>query len=156
MTYFAFSRYFQRLVFMTIIPKTNIERDFCEVIRSTTKPKGDCIRTFKVYIKIYDVKCGSHMHFVSTLSFYVIFFISIHVFILNDNAELWNNNELIWYCLYCLWKLKIKWLLKRDKYFQPCLMFDFISFTFLKYAYFKKVTLIFKKVLSERSALLSS
>lgn len=55
MTYFAFFRYFQRLVFMTRIPKTNIERDFCEVIRSTTKPKGDCIRTFKVYIKIYDV-----------------------------------------------------------------------------------------------------
>lgn len=40
---------------MIIILKINIERDFCEVIRFMIKLKGDCIRIFKVYIKIYDV-----------------------------------------------------------------------------------------------------
>lgn len=72
---------------MIRIFKINIERDFCEVIRFMIKLKGDCIRIFKVYIKIYDVKCGSYMYFVLIFFFYVIFFILIYVFILNDNVE---------------------------------------------------------------------
>lgn len=52
-----------------------------------------------------------------------------------------------------------KWLLKMNKYFQPWLMFDFIPF-FLggggsSKSMFKKIIAIFKKILSEISALLS-
>lgn len=52
MTYFTlfFFRYFQRLVFMTRIPKTNIESDFCEVIRSTTKPIK---RLYQIFQSLY-------------------------------------------------------------------------------------------------------
>lgn len=49
-----------------------------------------------------------------------------------------------------------KWLLKMNKYFQPWLMFDFIPFFFgSSKSMFKKIIAIFKKILSEISALLS-